>query len=49
MPVQLMHAGEEVLWVMIPIFVILMLVDLAKKRKLRREKSQKKDGKDPSE
>lgn len=41
MPVQHMHAGEGaeglLLWIVIPVFVVIMIFDIVKRRKLRRE------------
>ena len=43
MEVNLMHAGEEIVWVLIPAFAIYMLFDLAKKRKSRAQQQEEDD------
>lgn len=44
--VALMHAGEEFLWVIIPLFVILLLRDIAQRRQERRAAQEDKESTD---
>jgi hypothetical protein len=43
LPVQQLHAGEELLWVVIPAFAIMMIVDIVKRRRIRKEQEPESD------